>query len=116
MKAYIDKLKAKTAEAEHLREQAKAKSHIVDMRMSPEWAPLTEQIETLMRNLPPAQRERPWAMEELCLRLKGSLIATNTPCMLERHYVPSAGYKCVTGLMQAEDAGFGLNVSDVLIT
>ena len=71
MKAYIDKLKAKTAEAEHLREQAKAKSHIVDMRISPEWAPLTEQIETLMCNLPPAQRERPWAMEELCLRLKG---------------------------------------------
>jgi hypothetical protein len=53
MKAYIDKLKAKIAEAEHLREQAKAKSRIADMRVSPEWSPLTEQIEALMRNLPP---------------------------------------------------------------
>ena len=71
MKDYIDKLTAKTAKAEHLREQAKAKSRVVDMRVSPEWVPLAEQIEALMRNLPSAQRERPWAMEELCLRLKG---------------------------------------------
>ena len=37
----------------------------------PEWAPPTEQIEALMRRLPPTQRDRPWSMEELRLRLKG---------------------------------------------
>ncbi len=71
MKTYIKELKAKTIEAEHRREQSNAKSRDTEMRVSPDWAPLTEQVITLMRNLPPAQRERPWAMEELCLRLKG---------------------------------------------
>lgn len=33
--------------------------------------PLTEQIEALMRSLPPAQRDRPWSMEELVARLQG---------------------------------------------
>jgi hypothetical protein len=33
--------------------------------------PLTEQIEALMRSLPPAQRERPWSMDELVARLQG---------------------------------------------
>ncbi len=33
--------------------------------------PLTEQIEALMRSLPPAQRDRAWSMEELVLRLQG---------------------------------------------
>jgi hypothetical protein len=33
--------------------------------------PLTEQIEALMRSLPPAQRDRPWSMDELMARLKG---------------------------------------------
>jgi len=33
--------------------------------------PLTEQIEALMRSLAPAQRDRPWSMEELLTRLQG---------------------------------------------
>lgn len=33
--------------------------------------PLTEQIVALMRSLPPAQRDRPWSMEELLARLQG---------------------------------------------
>jgi len=33
--------------------------------------PLDQQIEELMRSLPPVQRDRPWLMEELVLRLQG---------------------------------------------
>jgi hypothetical protein len=33
--------------------------------------PLTEQIEALMRSLPPVQRDRPWSMDELVARLQG---------------------------------------------
>jgi hypothetical protein len=33
--------------------------------------PITDQIETLMRSLPPMQRDRPWSMEELVARLQG---------------------------------------------
>lgn len=33
--------------------------------------PLTEQINTLMRSLPPAQRDRPWSVAELAARLNG---------------------------------------------
>lgn len=32
---------------------------------------LTEQIEALMRSLQPAQRDRPWSMDELVARLQG---------------------------------------------
>ncbi len=40
--------------------------------------PLTEQIEALMRSLPPSQRNRPWTMEELVARLHGRYNAR--PC------------------------------------
>ena len=40
--------------------------------------PLTDQIEALMRSLPPAQRNRPWTMEELVTRLCGRYNAR--PC------------------------------------
>lgn len=40
--------------------------------------PLTDQIEALMRSLPPAQRNRPWTMEELVARLHGRYNAR--PC------------------------------------
>ena len=33
--------------------------------------PLADQIESLMRSLPPVQRDRPWSMEELAARLQG---------------------------------------------
>jgi len=32
---------------------------------------VAQQIEELMRSLPPAQRDRPWSMEELVARLHG---------------------------------------------
>jgi hypothetical protein len=37
----------------------------------PIYKPLDQQIEELMRSLPPAQRDRPWSMDELVIRLKG---------------------------------------------
>lgn len=40
--------------------------------------PLTDQIEALMRSLTPAQRNRPWTMEELVARLHGRYNAR--PC------------------------------------
>jgi hypothetical protein len=33
--------------------------------------PLTDQINALMRSLPPAQRDRPWSVAELAARLNG---------------------------------------------
>ena len=62
MKSYMDQLRARTEELNKQRKQARAKSRFVYMRVSPEWSPLTEQIETLMRSLPPAQHDRPWLM------------------------------------------------------
>jgi len=71
MKTYMERLKARTEEVNKQREQAKPKNRLADSRVSPEWAPLTEQIKALIRSLPPAQRDRPWSMEDLRLRLKG---------------------------------------------
>jgi hypothetical protein len=71
MKTYIDQLKADTAEADNLRhEEAKSKTHHADPRVLCD-TPLTEQIESLMRSLPPVQRDRPWSMDELVARLQG---------------------------------------------
>lgn len=71
MKGYIDQLNAQTAELNRQRELNAAKIRGGDSRVQPEWKPLTEQIDTLMRSLPPVQRDRAWTMEELCLRLNG---------------------------------------------
>ena len=79
MKSYIDKLKTDTAELNKQRQSALAKKRSADTRVSPDWIPLTEQIEALMRSLPTAQRDRPWSMEELCLRLKGKFKSNPHP-------------------------------------
>ena len=79
MKTYIEKLKAQTAEANRQRELNKAKNSYADTRVSPEWTPLTEQIEALMRSLPPVQRGRPWSMDELVARLHGRYSARPHP-------------------------------------
>jgi hypothetical protein len=73
MKLYIDHLRAE-------RERAKAESkeairaaerkRLRDTRIQCA-TPLTDQIEALMRSLPPAQRNRPWTMDELVARLHG---------------------------------------------
>ena len=70
MKSYLDQLKAQ-AEAANLRsEEAKLKPHCADSRILCD-TPLIDQISLLMASLPPAQRDRPWSMDELVARLKG---------------------------------------------
>jgi hypothetical protein len=70
MKTYIDQLKANT-EAANLRiVEAKVKSQQPNKRILCD-KPLTDQITELMQSLPPAQRDRPWSMEELVARLQG---------------------------------------------
>ncbi len=70
MKAYIDNLRAASDEANLHSEEAKAKRLHTDPRLLCN-KPLTEQIEELMLSLPPALRDRPWAMDELVARLQG---------------------------------------------
>jgi hypothetical protein len=70
MKMYVDQLKANSDEANLRHEAAKAKKQKTDKRILCD-KPLTEQITELMASLPPAQRDRPWSMEELVARLKG---------------------------------------------
>ena len=68
LEGYIRELKAHTAELNRQREKAKVKLRNGDTRVLCD-KPLTEQIVELMRSLPPAQRDRPWSMEEFLVRL-----------------------------------------------
>jgi hypothetical protein len=69
-KTYIDQLKAHAAEANLCNEETKARRHSVDSRIVCD-TPLTDQITALMTSLPPAQRDRPWSIDELVARLQG---------------------------------------------
>jgi len=69
MKSYIDKLKAEAA-AERSRLERSKVSKRGDSRVVCD-KPLTEQIESLMATLPPAERQRRFTMDELCSRLSG---------------------------------------------
>jgi hypothetical protein len=69
-KAYITNLQAASDEANLRSEEAKVKSHNTDTRVLCD-TPLTDQIEALMRSLSPAQRNRPFTMDELVARLQG---------------------------------------------
>jgi len=70
MKGYIDELKARTAEAERLRQEREDTERARQAAIYTDVRPLTVQIEELMRSLPPAQRDRTWTMEELVYRLE----------------------------------------------
>ena len=72
---YLAKLRATSDEA-NLRHQedAKTKQHHADTRVLCD-KPLADQIESLMSSLPPVQRNRPWSMEELLVRLQGRYTA-----------------------------------------
>lgn len=70
MKTYIDQLKVEAEAANLRREEVKGKSHNAGSRVLCD-TPLTDQITALMASLPPAQRNRPWSMEELVTRLSG---------------------------------------------
>jgi hypothetical protein len=78
MKSYLDQLKAQ-AEAANLRsDEAKSKPHCADSRILCDTI-LVDQIEYLMRSLSPAQRNRPWLMDELVSRLQGRYSARPHP-------------------------------------
>ena len=70
MKSYMDKLQAAAAAEENRLEQSKLYRRSGDSRVLCD-IPRTEQIEALMRSLPPVQRNRPWSMQELVARLDG---------------------------------------------
>ena len=80
MKLYIEQLRAERERAlletkEAIR--AAERKRLRDSRIQCD-TPLTDQIEALMRSLPPAQRNRPWTMEELVPRLRGRY--KQSPC------------------------------------
>ena len=78
MKSYLDQLKAEAEAANLRREEVKGKSHNAGSRVLCD-TPLTDQIETLMCSLSPAQRNRPWSMDELVTRLQGRYSARPHP-------------------------------------
>ena len=71
MSAYIAQLRRDVEEQNRIHqlkaEAATSKLHQHERRNKP----LTEQIENLMRTLPPQLRDRPWSMAELVSRLQG---------------------------------------------
>ena len=71
LKTYIAELKAQTEETNrrHAAEVAASRKHLRSALGN--LTPLTDQIEGLMASLPPAQRERDWAMADLVGRLHG---------------------------------------------
>ena len=69
MKHYIGQLRAVAEQAQRQREAALAERGGNGRVQCEE--PLEKQIEALMRSLPPAQRNRPWSMDELVARLHG---------------------------------------------
>ena len=78
-KSYLAKLRA-ASEEENLRhdEEVKAQRKPTDTRILCD-KPLADQIESLMRSLPPVQRDRPWSMDELVARLHGRYSARPHP-------------------------------------
>lgn len=73
MKLYIDHLRAERERARSETKEAiraSERKRLRDSRIQCGTS-LTDQIEALMRSLPPAQRNRPWAMDELVARLHG---------------------------------------------
>ena len=78
LKNYIAQLQAQAEEARRAHE-AKAEQER-KAAIGNTVKPLTLQIEELMRSLPPAQRDRPWSMDDLVGRLQGRY-----------HAQPSAG-------------------------
>jgi len=78
MRTYIDELKEVAAGANLRHEAEVRKRRYADPRVLCD-QPLTEQIEELMRSLSPAQRDRPWSMEELVARLQGRYNARPHP-------------------------------------
>ena len=78
MRTYIDELKEVAVEAKRQHDEASAKYRRADPRVLCD-QPLTVQVEELMRSLSPAQRDRPWSMDDLVARLQGRYCARPHP-------------------------------------
>ena len=76
--AYIENLRAASDEANQRHEEVRAKTPGADPRVLCD-TPLTDQVEALMRSLPPVQRDRPWSMDEFVARLQGRYSARPHP-------------------------------------
>lgn len=70
MRTYIESLHERAAEDRRRQDEARAKPARLDSRVLCD-VPLRDQISDLMASLAPAQRDRPWSMEELVIRLRG---------------------------------------------
>lgn len=73
MKLYIDHLRAERERAKNESKEAiraAERKRLRDSRIQCD-IPLTNQIEALMRSLPPAQHNRLWTMDEFVARLYG---------------------------------------------
>jgi hypothetical protein len=92
-KAYLAKLRALSDEANLHREVAKAQRKPTDPRILCD-KPLTDQIEALMRSLPPAQRNRPWSMEEFLVRLQSRYGARRPHPMYVGQALRALGWQC----------------------
>ena len=77
MKAYIQNIRKVSDEAELMHKAAAQAKHRPNSRIVCS-TPLTDQINGLMRSLPPAQRDRYWSMDDLTARLQGRYNAR--PC------------------------------------
>ncbi len=70
MKSYIEALRERAEDDRRRNEEARVKSAQSDSRVLCD-IPLRDQLDALMRDLAPAQRDRPWSMEEFVIRLQG---------------------------------------------
>jgi len=70
MKNYIDELRTAADDELARVERSKLNSRHSDSRVNCD-KPLTQQIEELMRSLPPTERQRRWTMAEFVARLSG---------------------------------------------
>lgn len=69
-KSYIEKLKADTAEANRLREEAEVKYQHKDTRLNADWKPLVKQLEDLFSSLSPALLNRAWTVDDIIARTR----------------------------------------------
>ena len=77
MKAYIQNIRKVSDKVELMHKAAGQAKHRPNSRIVCS-TPLTDQINGLMRSLPPAQRDRYWSMDDLTARLQGRYNAR--PC------------------------------------
>lgn len=71
MSAYIAQLR-REAEEQNRIQQLQAEAETIKLRQQERRVkPLTEQIEELMRTIPPQLRDRPWSIQDLVSRLQG---------------------------------------------